>query len=109
MLAGPEIRTELLRDVYITLLDLDEQDGLATIRVATTPLVGWIWISTALMAVGAGIAGWPRRGGPRVRGGRAPRATAGKEVRAGRPGRETPSVVTGQDGAAEPVDEEVRT
>ena len=61
MLAGPQIRTEPLRDVYVTLLDLDEQQGLVTIRLAVTPLVGWIWASTGLMVLGAVVAGWPRR------------------------------------------------
>ncbi|GAA1146069.1 cytochrome c-type biogenesis CcmF C-terminal domain-containing protein [Nesterenkonia lutea] len=61
MLAAPEIRTEPLRDVYVTLLDLDEEEGLVTLRLAVTPLVGWIWSSAALMILGALIAGWPRR------------------------------------------------
>src|SRR5699024_2931985 len=48
MLAGPQIRTEPTRDVYVTLLDLDEEQGIVTIRLAVTPLVGWIWAATGL-------------------------------------------------------------
>ncbi|MFC7402809.1 cytochrome c-type biogenesis CcmF C-terminal domain-containing protein [Citricoccus sp. GCM10030269] len=60
MLAGPEILTGPLRDVYLTLLDVDEENGVATLRLAVTPLVGWIWASAGLIVLGAVVAGWPR-------------------------------------------------
>ncbi|GAA1659251.1 cytochrome c biogenesis protein CcmF [Citricoccus zhacaiensis] len=60
MLAGPQIRSELLRDVYVTLLDVDEESGLVTLRLAVNPLVSWLWTSAGIMILGAAIAGWPR-------------------------------------------------
>lgn len=65
MIAGPQIRTGVWRDVYVTLLDLDEKEGLVTLRVAETPLVGWLWASAGITVLGAGIAAWPRRTGTR--------------------------------------------
>ncbi|MEO9248242.1 cytochrome c-type biogenesis CcmF C-terminal domain-containing protein [Citricoccus nitrophenolicus] len=61
MLAGPQIRSELLRDVYVTLLDVDEASGLVTLRLAVNPLVSWLWTSAGIIILGAAVAGWPRR------------------------------------------------
>ncbi|MGW9551438.1 heme lyase CcmF/NrfE family subunit [Citricoccus zhacaiensis] len=61
MLAGPQIRSELLRDVYVTLLDVDEASGMVTLRLAVNPLVSWLWASAGIIILGAAIAGWPRR------------------------------------------------
>jgi cytochrome c-type biogenesis protein CcmF len=61
MLAGPEIVTGPLDDVYVTLLDADVAAGTAAVRLAVTPLVGWLWCGVALAVAGGTLALLPRR------------------------------------------------
>ncbi|GAA4431269.1 cytochrome c-type biogenesis CcmF C-terminal domain-containing protein [Georgenia halophila] len=65
MLAGPAIRVEPFRDVYVTLLGADPAAGTATLRLAVTPMITWLWASAFLTIVGGVLAGVParRRGG----------------------------------------------
>jgi cytochrome c-type biogenesis protein CcmF len=72
--SNPAIRSSWTRDLYVTLLEVDEQAASATVRLAVNPLVGWIWGGGALMVVGAALAGWPARG--RLRAGSPQRETA---------------------------------
>lgn len=67
MLAGPQMRSEPLRDVYVTLLDFEPEEGLATIRLTLTPLVSWMWAAGGLIVLGGVISAWPRRRGGRSR------------------------------------------
>ncbi|MBO0609032.1 cytochrome c-type biogenesis CcmF C-terminal domain-containing protein [Myceligenerans salitolerans] len=69
MLAGPDIHGGAVDDVYVTLLDADPASGAATVRLAVTPLVGWLWAAAALAVAGGLVAGAPgrRRTTPRVR------------------------------------------
>lgn len=64
--SNPAIRSSWTRDVYVTLLEVDEQAASATVRLAVNPLVGWIWGGAALMVAGAALAGWPARTRPRA-------------------------------------------
>jgi cytochrome c-type biogenesis protein CcmF len=59
--SAPAIRTGWTRDVYITLLEVDDAATSATVRVAVNPLIAWIWAGGALTALGGVLAGWPRR------------------------------------------------
>ena len=61
MLTSPAIRTGLLDDVYVTLLEVDVERGDATLRLARTPLIGWLWFSGGLLVVGGVVAALPRR------------------------------------------------
>lgn len=61
MLAGPEIRSEAFRDVYVTLLDYEPSEGLATVRLTVTPLVSWMWAAAGVTIVGGCLTAWPRR------------------------------------------------
>ncbi|RLV56279.1 hypothetical protein D9V41_07575 [Aeromicrobium phragmitis] len=61
VLAGPGIRTEPWRDVYVTLLDVDAAEGGATIRLAVTPLASWLWLSAGLVVAGAAVSAFSRR------------------------------------------------
>ncbi|MGI5187223.1 cytochrome c-type biogenesis CcmF C-terminal domain-containing protein [Promicromonospora sp. CA-289599] len=61
MLAGPDIRSGFIDDVYVTLLDSDPASGSATVRLAVTPLVGWLWAGVALAVAGGVVAAFPRR------------------------------------------------
>ena len=63
------IRSTLLEDLYVILLDLEDLDGVvmaradasqrATIRVMVNPLVGWIWYGALVLTCGSLIAMWP--------------------------------------------------
>ncbi|GAA4725065.1 cytochrome c-type biogenesis protein CcmF [Promicromonospora umidemergens] len=61
MLAGPDIRSGFFDDVYVTLLDADPAAGSATLRLAVTPLVGWLWAGVALAVAGGLVASAPWR------------------------------------------------
>lgn len=61
MLTSPAIRTGVLDDVYVTLLEVDVDSGEATLRLARTPLIGWLWLSGGLLVVGGVVAALPRR------------------------------------------------
>ena len=53
----PSVRPGLVDDVYLTLdLPPKTSSGPATFGVVIQPLVSWIWIAGALMAVGAAVA-----------------------------------------------------
>ena len=56
----PSVDTSLVEDVYLTLLELpeDESDPVI-IRVVLQPLVTWLWIGGGLMAFGTALAAFP--------------------------------------------------
>ncbi len=56
----PSVRTGLTEDVYLTLVAGPEQPGdPAVIGVIVQPLVAWLWIGGAVMALGTILAAWP--------------------------------------------------
>ena len=57
------MRTGLIRDVYLTLQRAPEDDAgqTAAIRVIVQPLVTWLWIGGAVMALGTVLAAFPGR------------------------------------------------
>ena len=59
----PSVRTGLIRDVYLTLQRAPEDDAgqTAAIRVIVQPLVTWLWIGGAVMALGTVLAAFPGR------------------------------------------------
>lgn len=57
----PDVRTTLTHDLYLSVLNLDPAAQTAGINAMTRPMVVWIWIATALLAVGAFVALLPRR------------------------------------------------
>ncbi|MDO5629058.1 MAG: cytochrome c-type biogenesis CcmF C-terminal domain-containing protein [Mobilicoccus sp.] len=61
MLTSPAIRTGVIDDVYVTLLDVDPAGATATVRVAVTPLISWLWSSAALLVLGGTLAALPPR------------------------------------------------
>src|SRR5699024_4273536 len=69
MLAGPQIRSEPFRDVYVTLLDYEPEEGLATIRLSLNPLASWMWAAAAVIAVGGVVSLWPHKPFRRARSG----------------------------------------
>jgi cytochrome c-type biogenesis protein CcmF len=61
VVATPAIDTSVVRDVYLTLLEVDPDAGTATLRLAINPLVGWLWAAGGILLLGAVLAGWPLR------------------------------------------------
>jgi len=59
----PSVRTSLTQDVYLTLqrAPLDDAGETAAIRVIVQPLVTWLWIGGAIMALGTILAAFPGR------------------------------------------------
>jgi cytochrome c-type biogenesis protein CcmF len=57
----PSIRYGAFRDLYSTLLGLQERGRLATFRFFLNPGVTWLWIGGAIMALGGLFALWPER------------------------------------------------
>jgi cytochrome c-type biogenesis protein CcmF len=52
-------RTTLREDLYLVLGSYDPDTRLATILAYVNPLVVWIWIGGAVLALGTGVAVWP--------------------------------------------------
>jgi cytochrome c-type biogenesis protein CcmF len=63
--SSPGIQSGLTRDVYTTVLAVDEDGAAATIRVAVNPLVGLVWAGGLLIALGGALS-WYRRRKPPV-------------------------------------------
>jgi cytochrome c-type biogenesis protein CcmF len=59
--ATPSVRSALGEDFYVTLIGYDPMSGSITVHVFVNPLVGWIWIGGAIVALGAVFAIWPER------------------------------------------------
>ncbi|CAN5868782.1 heme lyase CcmF/NrfE family subunit [soil metagenome] len=55
----PSVQTGPIRDVYLTVAEVDPDSRWATVRMASTPLVLWLWVAGGVMAAGALAAGWP--------------------------------------------------
>jgi cytochrome c-type biogenesis protein CcmF len=97
----PSVRTTLTDDVALSLVDVpDADDPSITLRVTIQPLVVWLWIGGAVMALGTLLAVFPGRRRdptdpvsapvPAARGGRAahgsgPAARGGADVAGGAP------------------------
>jgi cytochrome c-type biogenesis protein CcmF len=61
-IGSPSVKTGVLDDVYLTLVAAPDSDGAAaTISVIVQPLIVWLWIGGALMAMGTLLAAWPGR------------------------------------------------
>ena len=60
-IATPAVRSSFGEDLYVTLIAYDPDTGAATLRVFVNPLVGWIWLGGAIVALGAIFAAWPER------------------------------------------------
>jgi cytochrome c-type biogenesis protein CcmF len=61
LIATPAVRTAAGEDLYVTLLAHDPASGEVTLHVFVNPLVVWIWVGGAVVALGAVFAAWPER------------------------------------------------
>ncbi|HEX6101361.1 MAG TPA: cytochrome c-type biogenesis CcmF C-terminal domain-containing protein [Thermoanaerobaculia bacterium] len=60
-IGSPDVHTTALRDVYISLSNVDTLNQTASITVFVAPLVVWIWLAVIAMALGALFAMIPAR------------------------------------------------
>lgn len=58
---SPTVNERVSRDVYVSLLAYDKGSGTASFNMWVFPLVGWIWYSIPILALGTLIALWPQR------------------------------------------------
>jgi cytochrome c-type biogenesis protein CcmF len=73
----PSIRYGPLRDLYASVIGVDQGGEQATFRFFLNPGVSWLWVGGAVMAAGGLLAAWPSRR----------RVVAGKPPAARRPRR----------------------
>jgi cytochrome c-type biogenesis protein CcmF len=57
----PAVRTFWTEDLYLSIMNLDATGTRLGLLALVNPMVGWIWIATAMMALGGLIALVPRR------------------------------------------------
>ena len=57
----PAVRSSVAGDLYLSLMNVDEDGASIGLLVMTKPMVSWIWVSVAIMAIGGLIAVAPRR------------------------------------------------
>jgi cytochrome c-type biogenesis protein CcmF len=52
----PAVHTSLTEDLYLSIHNIDPEAGTVGLLVLVNPMVGWIWIATAVMALGGLVA-----------------------------------------------------
>ncbi|HEX6739761.1 MAG TPA: cytochrome c-type biogenesis CcmF C-terminal domain-containing protein, partial [Vicinamibacteria bacterium] len=52
----PAVRTSWKEDIYLSIMNLDANQGSLGLLALINPLVGWIWLATAIMALGGVLA-----------------------------------------------------
>jgi cytochrome c-type biogenesis protein CcmF len=57
----PAVRTFLTEDLYLSIMNVDPERGTLGLLALVNPMVGWIWIATAVMALGGLVALLPPR------------------------------------------------
>jgi cytochrome c-type biogenesis protein CcmF len=62
----PAVRTSLTEDLYLSIHNIDPGNRTVGLLVLVNPMVGWIWIATAIMALGGLLALMPAWRGARV-------------------------------------------
>ena len=59
LIGTPSVRSGPVKDLYLTLDEVERGGGPATIRVAIKPLILWIWIGGAIAIIGTALAAFP--------------------------------------------------
>jgi cytochrome c-type biogenesis protein CcmF len=52
----PAVRSSLTEDLYLSIHNIDPDAGTVGLLVLVNPMVGWIWIATAVIAMGGVLA-----------------------------------------------------
>ena len=62
----PAVHTSIAEDLYLSVHNIDPAAGTVGLLILVNPMVGWIWIATAVMALGGLVALIPARRAPAV-------------------------------------------
>jgi cytochrome c-type biogenesis protein CcmF len=81
----PSIRHGLLRDLYASVIGVDQGGEQATFRFFLNPGVSWLWVGGAVMGAGGLLAAWPSR--RRVAAGKPPAARRSRRRQLAEAGR----------------------
>ena len=57
----PGVRSTLTQDLYVSVMNIDQEAGIVGLRAFVNPLVYWIWIAMFVIAGGCLVAAWPAR------------------------------------------------
>jgi cytochrome c biogenesis factor len=57
----PDVRTFLFEDLYLSALNVDPDAGTLGLHAMVNPMVAWIWVAAAVMALGGLVALVPAR------------------------------------------------
>lgn len=57
----PDVRTSLFEDLYLSALNIDPEGGTLGLHAMVNPMVAWIWLAAAVMALGGLVALVPAR------------------------------------------------
>jgi cytochrome c-type biogenesis protein CcmF len=60
-IGSPSIHRGVLRDLYASVVSLQDDGDSATFRFYRNPGITWLWIGGAVMALGGAAAAWPAR------------------------------------------------
>ena len=60
-IGSPSIHRGVLRDLYASVISLQDDGDSATFRFYRNPGITWLWIGGAVMALGGAAAAWPAR------------------------------------------------
>ncbi len=52
----PAVRTGLIEDLYLSAMNIDEENQTVGLLIMINPLVSWLWIATIIMAIGGVMA-----------------------------------------------------
>lgn len=52
----PAVRTGLVEDLYLSAMNIDEENQTVGLLIMINPLVSWLWIATVIMAIGGVMA-----------------------------------------------------
>lgn len=72
----PVVKSRLTEDLYLSLINVDQDAKTASLDVMVHPLVIWLWLGGGLMLIGTVVAVWPSRSRTTAKPAAAPVAAA---------------------------------
>ena len=61
VIGTPAVHNFLDEDLYLNLVNMNEDGSIVGLQVITQPLVLWLWVGGGVMMVGTLISAWPAR------------------------------------------------
>lgn len=57
----PAVKTTLQEDLYLNLVNINDDGSIVGLQVIIEPLIFWLWFGGAIMCLGTGVSAWPER------------------------------------------------